>query len=88
MSNYTTDLFKQYKKHLGTFRFRVLLEAQKLVVPDRVKSLLHFSDFSLLSPAVPMYKISRLMHLDRLFKNMLLPNDYKDAINELDVCPV
>ncbi len=84
-SEYTVDLFKQYKKHLGSMRFKVLIEGQKLVVPPRVKELLHFSDFSLLTPVVPLYKISRLMKMDWLLKNILLPSDYKDQINELDV---
>ena len=66
-------------------RFRVLIEGQKLVVPDRVKELLQFRDFSLLSPVVPVYKVSRLMKMDWLLKNILLPSDYKDQINELDV---
>ncbi len=83
-SEYTADLFRQYKKHLGAMRFRVLTEAQKLVVPERVKELLHFSDFSLLSPVVPVYKVSRLMKMDWLLRNILLPADYKDQINELD----
>jgi hypothetical protein len=86
-SEHTADLFKQYKKHLGAMRFRVLIEAQKLVVPEKVKELLQFSDFSLLTPVVPLYKISRLMKMDWLFKNILLPSDYKDQINELDVHP-
>jgi hypothetical protein len=84
-SDYTTDLFKQYKKHLGAMRFKVLVEGQKLVVPDTVKILLQFSDFSLLTPVVPLYKVSRLMKMDWLLKNILLPSDYKDQINELDV---
>ena len=86
-SEYTTDLFKQYKKHLGAMRFKVLIEGQKLVVPNRVKELLNFSDFSLLTPVVPVYKVSRLMKMDWLLKNILLPSDYKDEINELDVHP-
>jgi len=86
-SKYTADLFKQYKKHLGAMRFKVLVEGQKLVCPDRVKALLHFSGFSLLTPVVPMYKISRLINMDWLLKNILLPADYKDQINELDVRP-
>lgn len=84
-SEYTVDLFKQYKKHLGAMRFKVLIEAQKLVVPDRVKELLQFSDLSLLTPVVPVYKISRLMKMDWLLKNILLPSDYKNEINELDM---
>lgn len=84
-SNYTEDLFKQYKKHLGAMRFKVLIEGQKLVVPDRVKALLQFNELSLLTPVVPLYKVSRLMKMDWLLKNILLPSDYKDQINELDV---
>jgi hypothetical protein len=84
-SEYTTDLFEQYRKHLGSMRFKVLIEGQKLVVPQRVKELLHFSEFSLLTPVVPVYKISRLMKMDWLLKNILLPSDYKDQINALDI---
>jgi ER-bound oxygenase mpaB/B'/Rubber oxygenase, catalytic domain len=86
-SEFTTDLFKQYKKHLGAMRFKVLIEGQKLVVPDRVKELLNFSEFSLLTPVVPVYKISRLMKMDWMLKNILLPSDYKDQINALDIQP-
>lgn len=86
-SEYTDDLFKQYKKHLGAMRYKVLIEGQKLVVPDRVKELLHFRDFSFLTPVVPVYKVSRVMKMDWLLKNILLPSDYKDQINELDVPP-
>lgn len=83
-SNYTEDLFKQYKKHLGAMRFKVLIEGQKLVVPQHVKTLLHFNDFSMLTPVVPVYKISRLMKMDWLLKSILLPSAYKQQINQLD----
>ncbi|QNA43313.1 oxygenase MpaB family protein [Lacibacter sediminis] len=84
-SEYTADLFKQYEKHLGSMRFKVLIEGQKLVVPDTVKELLQLRDFSLLTPVVPLYKISRLMKMDWMLKSILLPADYKDQIHELDV---
>lgn len=84
-TEFTVDLFKQYKKHLGAMRFKALLEAQKLVVPDTVKTLMDFNDFSLLTPIVPLYKASRLIKMDWLIKNILLPPDYKDQINGLDV---
>jgi len=32
-----------------------------------------------------VYKISRLIKMDWLLKNILFPPDYKDQINELDV---
>lgn len=84
-SKYTADLFKQYKKHLGALRYFGLIEGQKLVVPERVKKLLHFSDFSLLSNVIPVYKFSRIIKLDKLFKNIILPSEYKTQIDDLDV---
>lgn len=86
-SYYTTDLFKQYRKHLGSLRYRVMIEGQKLVVPQKVKSLLNFKNYSLLIPIVPMYKISKLMKLDGLIKMILLPDEYKSQIKELDMYP-
>ena len=83
-SEYTTDLFKQYRKHLGAMRFGVLREAQKLVVPGCVKQLLHVGNFSLLTPAVPLYKLSRRIGLDRPVRNILLPAEYKDQIDAMD----
>jgi len=41
-SVHTVDLFKEYSKHLGAMRFRVLIEGQKLVMPEIVKRLLQF----------------------------------------------
>jgi hypothetical protein len=84
-SEYTEDLFRQYKKHLGAMRFRVVIEGQKLIVPQRVKELLDFSDFSLLTPVVPVYKVSRLMKMDWILKEILLPGAYKEEIKELDI---
>ena len=84
-SEYTSDLFKQYKKHLGLVRYKVLIEAQKLVVPKHVKKLLFLNDFSLLRLIIPMYKFSRKIKTDGLLKNMLLPSEYKSQINELDI---
>lgn len=84
-SNFTIDLFKQYRKHLGAMRYKVLLEGQKLVVPNRVKELMDFSSFSLIAPLVPIYKFSKLIKMEGLIKTILLPSDYKAQINELDM---
>lgn len=80
----TIDLFKQYKKHLGTARYRLLLEAQKMLVPDTVSTMLQFKKPSILMLILPFYKISRSIKLDRLIKSLLLPPAYKERINALD----
>ena len=84
-SKYTIDLFKQYKKHLGAMRYKILIESQKLVVPKIVKELMGFNDFSLLSPIIPLYKFTRLLKADWILKNFLLPSDYKEQIRGLDL---
>ncbi len=84
-SNYTTDLYKQYKKHLGNFRYRVLLEGQMLVIPRRVRQLLHFRKFSFITPFLPFYKISRAIKFDEVIKSLILPAEYKKEIKELNI---
>jgi hypothetical protein len=84
-SHYTRELFEQYRNHLGPVRYKVLTEAQKLVVPDRVRALLGAGRFSTLSLVVPLYKFSRMIRLDQWLKNLLLPPEYKVQIDELDV---
>lgn len=86
-SNYTIDLFQQYKKHLGNLRYTLLLQAQKMVVPQRVKILLGFGKTSFLKPILPVYKITRSLKLDWLLKYFLLPQKYKVQIKDLDVSP-
>jgi hypothetical protein len=86
-SSYTDDLFLQYKKHLGSLRYKVLTEAQVLVVPKKVSQLLGFKNFSLLFAVVPLYKASRLLKLDGAIKWLLLPSGYKKQIKDLDVVP-
>lgn len=83
-STYSTDLFKQYKKHLGGFRFMLLLETQKLVVPDRVRELLGFKKKSLVQLILPFYKASRGLRLDRTIRGLILPVKYRKTINALD----
>jgi hypothetical protein len=87
-SRFTDDLFLQYKKHLGYLRYQVLKEAQILVVPPRVARLLHFRKFSLLTPVVPAYKLSRRVNLDRWIKAVLLPPAYQKQIRALDTSTI
>jgi len=79
------DLFQQYKKHLGLFRYRVLLEGQIMVVPSRVRRLLHLRKFSFLTVFLPFYKLSRLLRMDGLVKSLILPRKYKAEIKAMDI---
>lgn len=84
-STYTIDLYKQYKKHLGAFRYWLLLEGQKLVVPKRVRLLLKMNNLSLLTPILWFYKMSGRLKLDKPLKYAILPAEYKQEIRDLDI---
>src|SRR5664279_3987185 len=84
-SNYSTDLYKQYKKHLGGFRYSVLIEGQIIVVPERVRQLLRLRKFSFLRMILPFYKFSRIIKLDGVVKSIILPPKYKEEIKAMDV---
>lgn len=86
-TQYSIDLFRQYKKHLGPVRFRILWEGQKLVVPMSVKEMLGMNRFSFASPLLVLYKFSRFLKADWFLKSLILPPDYKSEIKDLDVTP-
>lgn len=84
-STYTTDLFKQYKKHLGAFRYQILLQSQQLVVPGIVCQQLGLGKISLLTPLIPLYKLSRKLKVDWFLVSILLPGKYKAQIKALNI---
>ncbi len=85
LSDLTIDLFKQYRKHLGWMRYKLLIESQKLVVPSYAKHLLKMNTVSLLNPLLFLYKQSRILKLDWFLKSLVLPHAYKKQIKELDI---
>lgn len=88
-SHYSDDLFKQYRKHLGSARYLILREAQLSVVPDQVNKLLPFGGRrSMLPPLLIAYKISRILRLNNLLKALILPSKYKKEINQLETSTV
>ena len=84
-SNYTADLYKQYKKHLGWLRYFLLRQAQVLVVPEQANRLLSLGNLSLLKPIIFIYKFFRLVRLQWFLKNLILPAAYKAQIKALDI---
>jgi len=81
---YTIDLYKQYKKHLGAFRYKLLVESQKLVLPAKARLMLGFNNRYWLKMILPFYTFSRKIKLDGLIKSLILPQEYKQQIQALD----
>jgi len=87
-SRFTTDLYEQYRKHLGPLRYWLLLHAQCLVVPTLVRDLLHLGRRSWLQPVLPLYRRTQHLALGRRIRTALLPAEYQAKILALDAAPV
>lgn len=81
----TKDLYKQYRKHLGFIRYRLLLESQILLLPNSVRQMLNLRKTSLLTPMVSVYKLFRSIKLDWMVREVLLPSAYKQDIKRMNV---
>lgn len=76
-SDFTTDLYRQYKKHLGAFRHVILKQVQLQLVPQAVKKMLPIGSTPWSEPVLKLYKIMRKLKLEGPLKNALLPSKYK-----------
>ena len=83
-TSYSKDLFMQYKKHLGNFRYRLLLDSQKMVVPLEVKTLIPFNKISLVHLILPLYKTARVFRIDQVIRSLILPAAYRKPIQDMD----
>lgn len=86
-SRYSDDLLAQYRKHLGSIRYWILLETQALVVPLAVREWLGFRKISLLLPVIYLFKVTKRIKMDWLLKATILPSKYKKEIAALDTPP-
>jgi hypothetical protein len=82
-SNFTTDLYQQYRKHLGWVRYMVLKKVQALIVPQRVNRMLNLGKPGILMPLLFCYKLGRYIKIDTLFIDNVLPAEYKVRIKKI-----
>jgi hypothetical protein len=85
--NFTVDLYKQYKKHLGWFRYQILIQAQMLLVPKKVNKLLKLGKNPIANGLIKLYQISKFIRLKSILKYLIMPPEYKKEIIALDVSP-
>ena len=88
-SHYTDDLFRQYRKHLGPIRYRILLEVQRTVIPVEVKEMLRIKNTMFISnTGLSLYKLAKVLNSDNILKSIVLPSAYKEKVKALDNPPV
>jgi uncharacterized protein (DUF2236 family) len=82
-SNFTADLYQQYRKHLGAARFYLLKKVQALVVPKHVKDMLQLQSPGILYPLLAVFKLCRSISVDRFLTESLLPGKYKAQLRQI-----
>ncbi|MCC6287788.1 MAG: DUF2236 domain-containing protein [Chitinophagaceae bacterium] len=83
-SRFTDDLFKQYKKQLGVFRYFILREVQSLLAPHTVKRLLCLNGGYIIKIILPFYRLSRKIKCAQPIQNLLMPYTYRSQLRQLN----
>ncbi len=83
-SDYSARLFEQYRRHLGAWRYEILLEVQALLVPEKVRRLLRFDSPTLLEHLLPLYKIVDLFGLQSALRLLLIQPQHWNEIQAFD----
>ena len=81
---HTALLYRQYRRHLGGWRYRVLLEVQALLAPERVRRLLRLRRLPLFSALAGTYTHLDALGLRPLARRLLVQPRYRDEVDRLD----
>jgi hypothetical protein len=83
-SGHTTLLFRQYRRHLGFWRYNLLRQVQALLAPDEVCRLLDLSPNKLLPSLIRTYGIVERCNLQSVIHGMLIPPRYWAEVRKFD----
>jgi hypothetical protein len=83
-SKHTAMLYRQYRKHLGLWRYYLLLEVQAVLVPDEVRRLLRFNSNRFVSGLAQTYGMIRGTNLRSLVHSLLIPPRYWADVRSFD----
>lgn len=84
-SPFSDNLYQQYRKHLGPFRYWLLLQGQALLVPPPAGRLLPLPAVVLIRPVIGVYKLFRLLRLDNRVRAVLMPQKFRASVASLDI---
>src|SRR5688572_18704670 len=75
-SPHTALLFQQYRRHLGVWRYNLLLQVQAVLVPDEVRRLLRLSPNKLMLRLVQTYGLISPLNIQTVVHTLLVPPRY------------
>lgn len=83
-SPYTDKLFQRYREELGDWRYGLLLQAQSLLVPTPVRSLLELPEHPPLTYLMWLYPVLNTLRLRAWVQRVLMPTAYLARVQALD----
>lgn len=83
-SSLTEDLFQQYKKHLGAFRYFLLLDIQRMLVSRQVNDLLGLGRPRFVQFLFPLYRQIRKYKLHKQLILMMVPRKFIKNVKAMD----
>jgi uncharacterized protein (DUF2236 family) len=83
-SKHTALLYRQYRRHLGEWRYRILLQVQGVLVPGRVRRLLRLRRRAVFSALVDGYRYLEGLGLRSLIRRLLIQPRYWDEVEKFD----
>ncbi len=83
-SQHTAMLYQSYRRHLGIWRYYLLLEVQALLVPREVRRLLRLNSNPLISGLAQVYGLIDSGNLQSLVHTVLIPPRYWAEVRQFD----
>ena len=83
-SRHTALLYEQYRRHLGGWRYQILLGVQALLVPDLVRRLLRLRRRAVFSALVGGYTHLEVPGLRPLVRRLLVQPRYWGEVDKFD----
>ena len=81
-SKHTALLYKQYRRHLGEWRYQILLQVQGLLVPDRVRRLLRLPRLAVFAALAEGYVYLDALGLRPLVRRLLVQPRYLGEVEK------
>jgi len=81
----TAGLYAQYRKHLGPWRYRLLLAVQSILAPDHVRGLLRLRRAAWLRLLLRLHPVLVRVGLRPLVQRLLVPSAHLAGVRALDL---
>jgi len=83
-SDGTDALYAQYRRHLGSWRYRLMLLVQAVLAPEHVRGLLGLKSADWLRPVLRVHPLLVRAGLRSVVQRLLIPARYLLAVRALD----